>query len=61
LPNQVTGTTRARRGAPGCVTPVIVDVFDAAALRDALIATRPEIVAIKSSVSGSVRAMRGSA
>jgi len=45
---QVTGTTRsadkARSMRANGVEPVIVDVFDAAALRDAVMAARPEIV-----------------
>jgi nucleoside-diphosphate-sugar epimerase len=44
----VTGTTRAR-GKAGqieamCAAPVVVDVFDAAALSEAVVAARPEVV-----------------
>lgn len=44
----MTGTTRAAARAvelrAAGVTPVLVDVFDAAALREALFAARPDIV-----------------
>jgi nucleoside-diphosphate-sugar epimerase len=46
--HQVTGTTRSAEKAAQLrsagVTPAIVDVFDAAALRAAVIAARPEVV-----------------
>jgi nucleoside-diphosphate-sugar epimerase len=46
--HQVTGTTRSADKAGQieamCGQPVVVDVFDAAALRDAVVAARPDVV-----------------
>src|SRR3954468_19083404 len=46
--HQVTGTTRSAEKAGQieamCGQPVVVDVFDAAALRDAVAVARPDVV-----------------
>lgn len=48
LGHEVTGTTRTAAKAGSleamCVRPAVVDVFDAAALKDAVVAARPDVV-----------------